>query len=77
MKSYAFPICFGELNGTPVGDLRLAVSDRGLIAVEWANSQLDFDSFFIRDGRRRRTLRRLEGDHLHAGLPRATGSVAA
>ena len=45
MKSYAFPICFGELNGTPVGDLRLAVSDRGLIAVEWANSQLDFDSF--------------------------------
>lgn len=45
MKSYAFPICFGELNGTPVGDLRLAVSDRGLIAVEWANTQLDFDSY--------------------------------
>jgi hypothetical protein len=35
----------GELNGTPVGDLRLAVSDQGLIAVEWADSQLDFDSY--------------------------------
>ena len=45
MKSFAFPIHFGELNGTPVGDLRLAVSDGGLIAVEWANSQLDFDSY--------------------------------
>jgi O-6-methylguanine DNA methyltransferase len=39
------PIYFGELNGTPVGDLRLVVSDRGLIAVEWANTQLDFDSY--------------------------------
>jgi methylated-DNA-[protein]-cysteine S-methyltransferase len=45
MKSYAFPISFGELNGTPVGDLRLVVSDRGLIAIEWASSQPDFDSF--------------------------------
>jgi methylated-DNA-[protein]-cysteine S-methyltransferase len=45
MKSFAFPIHFGELNGTPVGDLRLAVSDKGLIAVEWANTQLDFDSY--------------------------------
>ena len=47
MKSFAFPIHFGELNGTPVGDLRLAVSDQGLIAVEWANSQLDFDSYLL------------------------------
>ena len=45
MKSFAFPIYFGELNGTPVGDLRLAVSDQGLIAVEWANTQPDFDSY--------------------------------
>ena len=29
----------GELNGTPVGDLRLAASDRGLVAVEWARPQ--------------------------------------
>jgi methylated-DNA-[protein]-cysteine S-methyltransferase len=47
MKSYAFPIHFGELNGTPVGDLRLTVSDRGLIAVEWADTQLDFDSYLL------------------------------
>jgi methylated-DNA-[protein]-cysteine S-methyltransferase len=47
MKSYAFPIHFGELNGTPVGDLRLAASDQGLIAVEWANTQLDFDSYLL------------------------------
>jgi methylated-DNA-[protein]-cysteine S-methyltransferase len=47
MKSYAFPIHFGELNGTPVGDLRLTVSDQGLIAVEWANTQLDFDSYLL------------------------------
>ena len=47
MKTYAFPIYFGELNGTPVGDLRLVVSEQGLIAVEWANNQLDFDSYLL------------------------------
>jgi methylated-DNA-[protein]-cysteine S-methyltransferase len=47
MKSFAFPIHFGELNGTPVGDLRLAASDQGLIAVEWASTQLDFDSYLL------------------------------
>jgi methylated-DNA-[protein]-cysteine S-methyltransferase len=47
MKSFAFPIHFGELNGTPVGDLRLAVSDQGLIAVEWADTQPDFDSYLL------------------------------
>jgi methylated-DNA-[protein]-cysteine S-methyltransferase len=45
MKSFAFPIHFGALDGTPVGDLRLAVSDQGLIAVEWADRQPDFDSY--------------------------------
>jgi O-6-methylguanine DNA methyltransferase len=47
MKSFAFPIHFGELNATPVGDLRLAVSDQGLIAVEWADTQPDFDSYLL------------------------------
>ena len=47
MKSFAFPIHFGELNDTPVGDLRLAVSDQGLIAVEWATTQPDFDSYLL------------------------------
>jgi len=45
MKSFAFPIYIGELNQTPVGDLRLAASDAGLVAVEWAHSQPDFDSY--------------------------------
>ena len=38
----------GELNGTPIGELRLAASDFGLVAVEWAESQLEFDSFLAR-----------------------------
>ena len=29
----------GELNHTPLGDLRLIISDLGLVAVEWADSQ--------------------------------------
>jgi len=42
------PIYIGELNGTPLGDFRLAASDLGLVAVEWANAQLDFDSYLAR-----------------------------
>lgn len=42
------PIYTGELNGTPLGDLRLAVSDLGLVAVEWVDSQVGFDSFLAR-----------------------------
>jgi methylated-DNA-[protein]-cysteine S-methyltransferase len=42
------PIYVGELNGTPLGDLRLAASDLGLVAVEWADSHLHFDSFLQR-----------------------------
>jgi methylated-DNA-[protein]-cysteine S-methyltransferase len=35
----------GELNGTRLGDLRLAASDLGLVAVEWADSQVQFDAY--------------------------------
>lgn len=42
------PIYTGELNGTPLGDFRLAASDFGLIAVEWADSQPEFDSYLAR-----------------------------
>ena len=38
------PTYIGELNGSPLGDLRLAASDFGLVAVEWAESQPQFDS---------------------------------
>ena len=40
------PIYIGELNGTPLGDFRLAVSDFGLVVIEWVDSQLEFDSRF-------------------------------
>jgi methylated-DNA-[protein]-cysteine S-methyltransferase len=42
------PIYIGELNGTPLGDLRLAASDFGLVAVEWTESQPEFDAFLAR-----------------------------
>jgi methylated-DNA-[protein]-cysteine S-methyltransferase len=48
MKTSDSPLYIGELNGTHLGDLRLAASDLGLVAVEWADSQLDFDSYLTR-----------------------------
>lgn len=44
----AFPLYTGELNGTPLGDLRLAASDFGLVAVEWADSQSALDTYLAR-----------------------------
>ena len=38
-------IYLGELNDTPLGDFRLAASDLGLIAVEWADSQPNLDAY--------------------------------
>ena len=37
-------IYIGELNGTPLGDFRLAASDLGLVAIEWADAQAEFDA---------------------------------
>jgi methylated-DNA-[protein]-cysteine S-methyltransferase len=48
MKSFVFPLYIGDLNGTPIGDLRLATSDFGLVAVEWADSQPQFDTYLQR-----------------------------
>src|SRR5512145_3166358 len=48
MRIDVFLLYTGELNGTPLGDLRLAASDLGLVAVEWADSQLQFDSYLAR-----------------------------
>lgn len=42
------PIYLGELNGTPLGDFRLAASDLGLIAIEWADNQPELDSYLAR-----------------------------
>ena len=41
-------IYLAELNDTPLGDLRLAASDLGLIAVEWADFQPALDSYLTR-----------------------------
>jgi len=42
------PIFIGELNGTPLGDFRLAASDLGLLTIEWAAAQPEFDSYLTR-----------------------------
>ena len=44
----ASPIYIGELNGTCLGNFRIAASDFGLVAVEWAESQGEFDSYLAR-----------------------------
>jgi methylated-DNA-[protein]-cysteine S-methyltransferase len=38
----------GELNHTPLGDLRFAVSAQGLVAIEWAESQSRLDAYLLR-----------------------------
>ena len=47
-KTDISPIYTGELNGTPLGDLRLAASNFGLVAVEWADAQLELDLYLAR-----------------------------
>jgi methylated-DNA-[protein]-cysteine S-methyltransferase len=42
------PIYIGDLNGTPLGDFRLATSDLGLVAIEWVDAQPEFDSYLAR-----------------------------
>ena len=42
------PLYLGELNETPLGDFRLAASDLGLVAIEWADSQPELDAFLAR-----------------------------
>lgn len=41
-------IYLGELNGTPLGDLRIAVSDLGLVAIAWADSQPMLFKYLLR-----------------------------
>jgi methylated-DNA-[protein]-cysteine S-methyltransferase len=38
----------GLLKDTPLGDLWLAASDRGLVAVEWAESELEFGTYLTK-----------------------------
>lgn len=48
MKEIRSPIYIGELNGTPLGDLRLAASDFGLVAVEWADARPGLEAYLAR-----------------------------
>ena len=48
MTSSSPKIYLGELNHTPLGDFRLAASTFGLLAVEWADSQLELYSYLFR-----------------------------
>ena len=41
-------IYVGELNNTALGDFRIAASDLGLLAVEWADSQPELDAYLRR-----------------------------
>ena len=42
------PIYTGELDDSPVGDLLLAASDKGLVAVEWKTAHIEFDKYLQR-----------------------------
>ena len=42
------PAYIGDLNGTQLGDFRFAASDWGLLAIEWASAQPEFDSYLAR-----------------------------
>ncbi|MDP2778443.1 MAG: methylated-DNA--[protein]-cysteine S-methyltransferase [Anaerolineales bacterium] len=48
MTTSSLKIFLGELNHTPLGDFRLAASNFGLLAVEWADSQLKLYSYLFR-----------------------------
>jgi methylated-DNA-[protein]-cysteine S-methyltransferase len=41
-------VYLGELNHTALGDFRIAVSDLGLLAVEWADSQPELYAYLFR-----------------------------
>jgi O-6-methylguanine DNA methyltransferase len=42
------PLYIGEAGDTPIGKLWLAVSDLGLVAVEWGKSQAEFEAYLIK-----------------------------
>ncbi len=48
MNLPARKIYLGSLNDSPLGDLRIAASPRGLVAVEWVKSQLGLERYLAR-----------------------------
>ncbi len=47
-KSDLSTLYIGQLTKTPIGDLWLAVSDLGLVAVEWGLSKAEFEAYLAR-----------------------------
>jgi methylated-DNA-[protein]-cysteine S-methyltransferase len=47
MTFFSQKIYIGELNHTPLGDFRLAASDLGLVAIEWADSQSELIAYLL------------------------------
>jgi methylated-DNA-[protein]-cysteine S-methyltransferase len=41
-------IYIGQTGSTPLGDLWLAASDLGLVAVEWSASQAEFEAYLVK-----------------------------
>jgi O-6-methylguanine DNA methyltransferase len=48
MTPSSIKVYLDELNRTPLGDLRFAVSALGLVAVEWVKSQSRLDKYLLR-----------------------------
>lgn len=48
MRLSSLKVYLGELNHTAIGDLRIAASDLGLVAVEWADSQPELIEYLFR-----------------------------
>ena len=42
------PLNTGELHGTPLGNLWIAVGQRGLVAIEWSASELEFSQYLTK-----------------------------
>ena len=41
-------ICFAKVSDTPIGDLWVACSERGLVALEWGNRQAEFLTYLTK-----------------------------
>jgi len=46
--SKQLPLYIGEVGATPLGKLWLAASELGLVAIEWSNSQAEFEAYLAR-----------------------------
>ena len=50
--SKQLPLYIGEVGATPLGKLWLAVSDLGLVSIEWSQSQAEFEAYLAKHFKR-------------------------